>query len=187
MRRGGVLNRAQQLQLTPLVKKTKVKASLQGVSALKALGKDELNVVFFKSTWSLVREEITQAVLNFFDTGRALNDNVILSHKIVKGYRRQRISKSCMVLEELKMPTRLIKWIMQCVTIVTYPIQINGRSTIRIKTDPNFHYYPRCKAQTIFSQNSGLVSNIEKSSVYFYGVRQEIQMETLKELQFFME
>jgi len=64
-----VLNRAQQFQLTPLVKKMKAKASLQGVSALKALGKDELNIVFFKSTWSLVREEITQAVLNFFDTG----------------------------------------------------------------------------------------------------------------------
>lgn len=38
-----------------------------------------------------------------------------------------------------------------------------------------------------FSQNSGLVSNIEKSSVYFYGVKQEIQMETPEELQFFME
>lgn len=100
----------------------------------------------------LVIERLLVPNQSTFIPGRALNDNVILSHKIVKGYRRQGISKSCMVkidmkktcdslkwtileqvLEELKMPTRFIKWIMQCVTIVTYPIQINGRSTTRFK------------------------------------------------------
>lgn len=82
--------------------------------------------------------------------------------------------------------------------------------------DPNFHYHPRCNAQKIvqlsfvddlllfcrgdiksvkcmnqcfmqFSQASGLVANIKKSSVYFGGVKQELQREILEELHFVKE
>jgi len=87
-----------------------------------------------------------------FVPGRALNDNVILSHEIVKGYGRQRISKRCMVkidmkkaydslkwflleqiLEGLHMPAKVIRWIMQCVITIRYSIQINGHSTTPFK------------------------------------------------------
>lgn len=43
--------------------------ALQGISDLKALGKDGLNVVFFKGAWTVVGKEITHAILPFFDTG----------------------------------------------------------------------------------------------------------------------
>jgi len=33
------------------------------------------------------------------------------------------------ILEEVQMPAKVIQWIMQCVTTVTYSIQVNGHST----------------------------------------------------------
>ncbi|KAH0696290.1 hypothetical protein KY290_013643 [Solanum tuberosum] len=83
-----------------------------------------------------------------FVPGRAINDNIILSHELVKGYNRKGISKRCMIkvdmkkayasiewsfleqiLYELKFPAKVIKWIMQCVTTVSCSFQVNGRTT----------------------------------------------------------
>lgn len=80
-----------------------------------------------------------------FVSGRMLNDNVILSHELVKGYGRKGISPRCMfkvdmqkaydsiewhflekVLKGMQFPASFITWIMQCVKTVTYSIQING-------------------------------------------------------------
>ncbi|XP_015166936.1 uncharacterized protein [Solanum tuberosum] len=158
MKEGGKLNREQQLKL-----------AAPGINDLKAPGKDVLNAVFFKKAWPVIGEEqiiakvITARLKPVMETlvdpnqsafvpGRALNDNVILSHELIKGYGRQGISRRCMVkvdmrkvydslkwsfleqlLEELQMPAKVIQWIMQCVTTITYSIQINGHITTPFK------------------------------------------------------
>lgn len=48
MRKGGMLDRAQQIQLVAPVTRRKVELDLQGISNLMTLGKDGLNLVFFK-------------------------------------------------------------------------------------------------------------------------------------------
>lgn len=77
-----------------------------------------------------------------------MNDKIILTHELVKGYGRKGISKRCMikidmkkaydslewsfleqVLEELKFPELVIKWIVQCVTTVNYSVMVNGKAT----------------------------------------------------------
>ncbi|KAH0776402.1 hypothetical protein KY290_007813 [Solanum tuberosum] len=69
MRRGGMLNKDQQIQIAAQVIKIEVETTLQSISDLKAPGVDGLNALFFKRTWPIVGEEIIQAILKFFDTG----------------------------------------------------------------------------------------------------------------------
>lgn len=75
-------------------------------------------------------------------------DNVILSHELIKGYHMNQISPRCMMkvdihkaydyvewpfveqmLVELGFPHRYNQWIMVCLTIVTYTINVNGELT----------------------------------------------------------
>lgn len=84
---------------------------------------------------------------------RDVNDNIILKHDLVKLYNRKGISKRCMIkvdtkkiydsiewsfmeqiLYELKFPSKVIKWIMQCITTVSYLFQVNLRTTKPFKT-----------------------------------------------------
>lgn len=79
-----------------------------------------------------------------FVPGRMLTDNVILSHKLIKGYGRKGISPRCMikidmqktydslewqfvkkVLQGLQVPLKFIEWIMQCVSIESYSVMVN--------------------------------------------------------------
>lgn len=83
-----------------------------------------------------------------FVQGRLIFDNILISHELVKGYSRKRISPRCMVkvdiqkaydsvewhflkhmLIELGFPIRYINWIMTCLTYVSYVVNVNGELT----------------------------------------------------------
>ncbi|XP_070026553.1 secreted RxLR effector protein 78-like [Nicotiana sylvestris] len=80
-----------------------------------------------------------------FVSGRVITDNIILSHKLVKGYGRKGVSPRCMmkldmqkaydsiewpfmeqVLNSLAFPDQFVIWIMACMETVTYTVMING-------------------------------------------------------------
>lgn len=70
MRDGPTLNRAQQLHLVEPVLRQEVRDALREIRDNKALGCDGFNALFFKQSGHIVGEDITDAVLEFFNSGR---------------------------------------------------------------------------------------------------------------------
>ncbi|WMV50781.1 hypothetical protein MTR67_044166 [Solanum verrucosum] len=100
-----------------------------------------------------VMDNIVDRNQSAFVLGRLINDNIILSHELVKGYGRKRISPRCMikvdmrkaydsiewvyleqVLECLQFPLLFRQWIMQCVQTISYSTLINGQRSIPFNT-----------------------------------------------------
>ncbi|XP_055806845.1 uncharacterized protein LOC129875566 [Solanum dulcamara] len=68
MKAGHVLTRAQQLELIKSFTDIEVKQALKSIGDSKEPGEDGFNSYFFKQTWPVTGEEITAAVLDFFQT-----------------------------------------------------------------------------------------------------------------------
>nr|XP_009588271.1 uncharacterized protein LOC104085855 [Nicotiana tomentosiformis] len=68
MQRGTMLKRDQQVKLIQPVTRQEIWKALQDISDLKALGYDGLNALFFRKSWHIIGEEVTQVVINFFET-----------------------------------------------------------------------------------------------------------------------
>ncbi|XP_070004226.1 uncharacterized protein LOC107821332 [Nicotiana tabacum] len=139
-----------------------------------------------------------------FVPGRLLNDNILLGHELVKGYCWKGVSPRCMVkidmqkaydslewvfLEQVltatNIPSQFLKWIMTCVSTVSYSIMINGKPTAPFDAKRGVRqgdlYHPTFLGDLIstqmlydcfqqFSASSGLIANQGKSSIYFGGV-----------------
>ncbi|XP_020253878.1 uncharacterized protein LOC109830936 [Asparagus officinalis] len=98
----------------------------------KAPGPDGFNVAFFKSSWSVVGDEVTQAVDEFFKTGKLLgleqlwaivNDahsafvkgtqitnNILFAHELINNYNRKSVSPRVMLSIDIKKAFDTISW-----------------------------------------------------------------------------
>ncbi|KAH0698753.1 hypothetical protein KY284_012968 [Solanum tuberosum] len=64
-----------------------------------------------------------------FVPGRAINDNIILSHELVKGYARKGISKRCMVKVDMKKAYDSLEWSFLEQILYEMKFPVNGKAT----------------------------------------------------------
>lgn len=85
MRRGNYLNRGQQLSLIAPINKEEVYQSLMSIDDQKAPGYDDFNALLFKRAWSIIGEEVTNIVLQYFEDSelyKAINFTITLIPKV---------------------------------------------------------------------------------------------------------
>ncbi|XP_010676048.1 uncharacterized protein LOC104891958 [Beta vulgaris subsp. vulgaris] len=80
---GKVLTEEQQRALCMLVTAKDVKRVLMDIPNEKALGNDGYSCFFFKHSWEVVGQDLTAAVLDFFQTGKLLKEINVTSITLI--------------------------------------------------------------------------------------------------------
>lgn len=95
-----------------------------------------------------VMDHLVDCSQNAFVPGRVIHDNVVLSHELIKGYGRKRVSPRIMIkvdmqktydslewnfleqiLSSMNFPGKFITWINRCIRTISYSIVIKGNLT----------------------------------------------------------
>ncbi|XP_070003116.1 uncharacterized protein [Nicotiana sylvestris] len=100
MHQGYNLSRQQQMKLIRAVNKDEIKQALQGIDDNKAPGCDGYNAFFYKKAWHIIGKEVIQVVMEFFEES---------------------------VMRLLGLPEKYVRWVMVCISIVSYSIIVNGK------------------------------------------------------------
>ncbi|KAL0386416.1 UNVERIFIED_CONTAM: hypothetical protein Slati_4546200 [Sesamum latifolium] len=105
----------------------------------KAPGLDGYSTAFFKAAWPVVGEEMTQAVLEFFQNGRLLKqnafvpgrwigDNVMLAQELFMGYNQRHLPKRCALKVDLRKAYDTVEWdfLLEVLRLFGFPSRFIG-------------------------------------------------------------
>ncbi|GJT58681.1 RNA-directed DNA polymerase, eukaryota, reverse transcriptase zinc-binding domain protein [Tanacetum coccineum] len=167
-----MLNQDEAEDMIRVVSNKEIKDAMFDIGDNRAPGPDGYSSLFFKRAWNVVGNDVCDVVKEFFDSGqmlgelnatlislklvqinqsafipgRVIQDNILLSQEILRGYGRQQGPKRCamkidlqkaydtvnwnfleLILKKFGFHTRIVGWIMQCVKTVGFTVCINGK------------------------------------------------------------
>ncbi|GKD51879.1 RNA-directed DNA polymerase, eukaryota, reverse transcriptase zinc-binding domain protein, partial [Tanacetum coccineum] len=127
------------------VNEEEIKRALFDIDDSKAPRLGGFTAKFFKKAWGIIKDDFCNAVKEFFKTGRAIIDNILLTQELLRGYNNKNgpkrcslkidIQKACdtmswsfleQILHNYGFPITMIKWIMVCISTPKFTICVNG-------------------------------------------------------------
>nr|XP_016444107.1 PREDICTED: uncharacterized protein LOC107769412 [Nicotiana tabacum] len=127
MQGGSMLSRSQQLQLIAPFTRENVSQALNGIDDSKAPSRDGFNSRLFKKSWNVLGDEVTDAVKGY--GRRGISPRYMVKIDMQKAYDSIEWVFLEQVLSGLNFLEKFVKWIMSCISTVTYSIIINGSPT----------------------------------------------------------
>ncbi|XP_021991697.1 uncharacterized protein LOC110888476 [Helianthus annuus] len=126
-----------------------IKSAMFSIGNDKAPGPDGYTAAFFKSSWQIVGSDVSNDVLDFFNTafvpGRKISDNILLTQELMHNYHRHFGPPRCAFKVDIQKAYDtvdwgflknvligfgfngiMVDWIMLCVSTASYSICVNG-------------------------------------------------------------
>ncbi|XP_074321454.1 uncharacterized protein LOC141657963 [Silene latifolia] len=166
VRNGSLITEAQCQELSRGVTDQEIRAALWAIPAIKAPGPHGFTSQLFRDAYSVVGCDLVEAVKEFFNSGKLLR-RVNSSTLTLIPNKNQTLEWCCIeqMLVGLKFPTKVVWWIMACVSTPWFTLSINGSNFGGDRTSKLI-----LRAFATFSCASGLNMNNEKSDIYFNGM-----------------
>ncbi|XP_062103131.1 uncharacterized protein LOC133814152 [Humulus lupulus] len=208
---GQIVENYEELALIKSFSRKDVKNAMFSIGSIKSLGPDGYGSGFFKAMWNEIGDDISDAILGFFQQG-----------SLPKGLNNALLT----LIPKVSNPTKAVE-VQGCFTgrkglrqgnpisplLLVLIMEYFARFLIQATQNKDFKFHPRCKKLSLvslcfaddlvlfckgnntsvqviqacfksFSAVSGLTTNLEKSRVYFGGLSKKETRDILKELQY---
>ncbi|KAL0408455.1 UNVERIFIED_CONTAM: hypothetical protein Sradi_1779900 [Sesamum radiatum] len=208
-----IINEDEATQLTHRITPDEVKQAVFDIAEDKAAGPDGYSSGFFKAAWPVIGKEVTQAILDFFATGRLLRQvNATLLSLIPKelfqGYNQQHLPPRSALKVDIRKAYDTLEWdlfnaalkffgfpplfissIEECVTTPSFSVCLNGsphgffQGSRALRADVTLVHVFK-QGLTIFANLSGLHVNPQKSHLILSRAASDIRDALLAVLDF---
>ncbi|GJW60305.1 RNA-directed DNA polymerase, eukaryota, reverse transcriptase zinc-binding domain protein [Tanacetum coccineum] len=158
-----------------------------GIGNDKAPGPDGYTAKFFKTSWDIVGGDVCGAVKEFFKSnnllgesafalGRLIQDNLLLTQELLKGYNRKIRPKICALKIDIAKAYDIVDLILTQLCFADDLLMLCNGDHVSVEVLKD--------GITEFSKESGLVLNIHKSTIFFGSVKENEKQRILEVMSF---
>ncbi|XP_042939410.1 uncharacterized protein LOC122274438 [Carya illinoinensis] len=163
-----------------------VKRALDEMHPTKAPGPDGMAPLFYKNFWSVVGQDVTDAVLSFVP-GRLITDNVLVAYEVIHFLRMKRSGRDGFmslkldmnkaydriewpfleeVMKKMGFSKKWLNLIMLCVRSVSFSILVNGKPTGHIFPSRGLSQGDPISPYLFLLCTEGLISLLDQANTY---------------------
>ncbi|XP_052176609.1 uncharacterized protein LOC127790918 [Diospyros lotus] len=107
---GPRISMEQAASLSSCISSQEIKSALFSIGEDKSPRPDGFSFCFFKRSWHILGDQFTEAVHDFFTSGRSVAENVHLAQELLQKYSKKGISPHCLIKVDLRKAYDSISW-----------------------------------------------------------------------------